>query len=656
MKHSLYLSKLTRRAGLVLLLASLMVLLAVTGLTLAQTSEDEPPGGGFDGGVAPVWLVLDPAESQEEVLPLLLENLTNLKKGGHVIAFETTPQQSAANAVWAVQVTALTHRHSLLVKLPGVLAVVDQLPPPPPPSGQRVQASTVITGRVTQSISPTTPIAGAGVRAYDGITFIWLNNPGVTTDPAGVYSTTVDSPYNQVKVRFTNPGYAEEWYDNKDTFGTADTIATGGAVITGINAQLDQANAALTGTVTLTPGGILLDGALVILYRASDGVNVAGGLTSNGHFTLTGLVSDTYKAEIINGSNLIIAPEFYQDQLTLAAATPINLTSNATATIAMEVARTAVITGQVTDGATMLPITNATHFVTVTVYDQNDNFVIGATVDGPTGVYTAAGFGTGSYKLQFSAVGVPSYQTEYYSDALTLETATLVTATSGLTRNINEDLFLTGAAGITGQVTSFTGTGLVNIDVQLYQLNLTNQTFQFDSLTTTGSNGVYAFSNKSNGQYKVRVGHFDNDIIPHAFAWYTNSGTISNATAIIVSNGITRTGIDVQLELGGCIAGKILNTSGVAQSNAPYSVQDNLGDVVPVFSAAGSANPFFTPSPTSDGSGQGEFLACGLPTGVYAIDCSFGMVSGVNVTAGQLTADIICGGGGNLYLPLIVKP
>jgi hypothetical protein len=90
-------------------------------------------------------------------------------------------------------------------------------------------------------------------------------------------------------------------------------------------------------------------------------------------------------------------------------------------------------------------------------------------------------------------------------------------------------------------------------------------------------------------------------------------------------------------------------------SNAGYNVKDANGTVMPVFSGAGGVSAFFTISPTSDDAGQGEFLACGLPTGTYTVDCGFPPARSVAVTAGQATTDVICGGQVILYLPIILK-
>lgn len=633
------------RLGYALLVAGLMLALAVTGLALAQT----PDGNEGVEEARPAWLVLDPAEPLDEVLPPLLSLLAGLKASGQIVDFEASPQRSAPDAVWAIPV-ALQADDPGLGGLPGVLAVVDQLPPGPG-AQVSVQATTSITGQVTEEISPTTPISDALVRAYDGVTFLWLNSPGATTSAAGVYSTTVNPGSNQVKLRFSASGYAEEWYDDQISFNTAAVIAASGGTITSTNAQLARANAVLSGTVTLTPGGTLVDSALVRLYRASDGTIISTTMTSAGQFLFTGQAPGSYKVGFAYGGGTPIVSEFYQDKSSLALADSISLTSNTTSTLTAQVASAAVITGQVTDAVTTLPIANAQ----VTVFPATGSISVTSAIADASGIYTATGFGTGSYRLRFQATGMPNYQTEFYDDAATLAAATVVSATAGQTTAINEDLFPISAT-LTGLVTSTVDSGpLPNVSVELYRLDETSQQFALEDTTTTVASGAYTFSTVANGSYKVRVGFGDDDIIPHAFEWYLDAGLIDNATVISLTNSQSQSGVDVALDAGGCIAGQILNESEAPVSNAPFSVQDAKGEVVPVFSGAGGTTASFTTSPTSDSAGQGEFLACGLPTGTYTVDCGIGTVSGIAVTAGQATTDVVCGGKVLIYLPIIRK-
>ncbi len=102
------------------------------------------------------------------------------------------------------------------------------------------------TGRVTNTLG--VGLEGINVWAYN------LGNSymaGTTTDSDGNYLIT--GLPNQVKVDIFDPAgvYSREWYNNKATFGTADTIdVTAGGTQGGINAELAKA-----GITVLSPNG-----------------------------------------------------------------------------------------------------------------------------------------------------------------------------------------------------------------------------------------------------------------------------------------------------------------------------------------------------------------------------------------------------------------
>lgn len=671
----------------------------LTGLALAQAPVEDPTDSYT------TWLILDSARPVDEVLPGLLEQLAAFQAGGRIVSFDSVPQASAPGAVSGVRVVARGDT-DWLGRLPGVLAAVPTLPPAPPQE-VGIQAMTVITGRVTEAADPITPINGAFVDAYDGVTFMYLGSGADVTDADGYYTITVDSPYNQVKLYFDAAGYAPEWFDNQPSFGTADSIAASGPTVTGKNAQLERANAALVGTVVFTPGGQSVDGAWVDVYQATDGYWWGTATTVGGAFTLTGLISDVYKV-LVSGPPA--AAEWYQDypatydfNADLAAATPVVLAGGTTQTLAIQVERTAVITGRLTDAVTGQPIRNA-HDSVVLYAGSGAGPVTWADTDA-SGVYTlAGGIGAGSYKIWF---GPGDYEPELYDNfpsddnvppIRNFDPATLVTLAAGQTlTNINAALSPTGSAAITGQVTSYNGTPLADVDVELWELDPATGDFANSFyVVETDASGVYTFTGLANGVYRVRVGAHeeiqvwpippfelvtltlnDPDIAPHAVEWFNNANVIATATNITVTDGISQTGKDVQLALGGCLAGKILDSNGVAMSWEPFLVYqvENNNQPIPVWLG-------YWPSWTvedlwpaiTDDAGYGEFRACGLPTGSYVLSCDqvdpglllvlAGIETGnrvgqritATVTAGQVTDIGVCTVDLNrVYLPSILR-
>jgi protocatechuate 3,4-dioxygenase beta subunit len=667
----------------------------LASLALAQAPVEEPAEGYT------TWLILDSARPVDEILPGLLEQLAAFQAAGRIVSFDPVPQASAPNAVSGVRVVARGET-DWLDRLPGVLAAMPILPPAPPQE-VGIQAITVITGRVTEAADPITPINGAYVDAYDGVTFMYLGSGADVTDADGYYTITVDSPYDQVKLYFDAAGYAPEWFDNKPSFGTADTIAASGPTVTGKNAQLERANAALVGTVVFTPGGQPVDGAWVDVYQATDGYWWATATTVGGAFTLTGLISDVYKVQV---SGPPAAAEWYQDHpatydfnADLAAATPVVLAAETTRTLAIQVERTAVITGRLTDAVTGQPISNTLDAV-VLYTGSGDGPVAWADTDA-SGVYTlAGGIGAGSYKIWFGPGG---YEPELYDNfpsddnvppVKNFGLATLVTLAAGQTlTNINAALNPSGSAAITGRVTSYNGTPLADVDVELWELDPATGDFANSFyVVETDASGVYTFTGLANGVYRVRVGAYeeitvwpippfelltftvnDPDIAPHAVEWFNDANVITTATNITITDGISQTGKDVQLALGGCLAGKILDSNGVAMSLEPFLVYqvENNNQAIPVWLSylSGWTIADWFP-PFTDDAGYGEFRACGLPTGSYVLSCDqvdagflfsgtgnrVGQRITATVTAGQVTDVGVCTVDLNrVYLPSIFR-
>ncbi len=644
--------------GLPLFLGLLLSVSVVTGFALAQPATQSDAEQTY-------WLVLDTARPVDEVLAELLPTLETLQATGQIISFDPTPQASAANAAPAVKVIASPGLADRLGSLPGVLAALDALPPAPP-DGLTIQAVTLITGRVTEVVSPTNPIQSTSVDAYDGVTYLSLGS--VSTGADGIYSITVNSLYDQAKLRLdgtsgcesTLPwcGYGSEWYNDKLSFNTANPISTTGGVISNTNAQLLRTDAALTGTVKLLPGNTPLVGVTLVISRVvGTSFNSAGSQNSdaNGVFTFTNLISGAYILQAFNNVNAVpIISEFYDDAQNGADANRITLPSGTTQTLTFNLNASAVITGLVTDTVTGVGIP----FPGVSLRDLNNDPVGDISTDA-NGFYRVINFGSGSYKIEFSASG---YNGEWYdnipANANGFSLATVVTATAGATRtNINAGLTPAGAL-ITGTVTSFTGTTMADVDVTLYRYDDFDQEFFYWDDVTTNISGTYQFSGfpgLSDGVYKVLVGQDDPDIIPHAVEWFNNANVITTATRITITNGISQTNQNVQLALGSCLSGRLVDAAtglGANFWNFEVLQVENGKEMIPVINRSSF---FWTYFPNSDNEGQGDFRVCGLPTGTFIVDCGE-QITGTLTTAGSVADVGVCRVDlTKVYLPVIVK-
>jgi len=114
--------------------------------------------------------------------------------------------------------------------------------------------------------------------------------------------------------------YALEWYDDKDSLATANSVSvTAGSTTSNINAVLANGGS-IAGTVTNVLAEALLD-VYVLIYNAS-GSNVASDFTdSNGNYEVRGLKVGSYKAKF--DTTYVVGnytPEWYNDQDSMGTA------------------------------------------------------------------------------------------------------------------------------------------------------------------------------------------------------------------------------------------------------------------------------------------------------------------------------------------------
>jgi hypothetical protein len=127
---------------------------------------------------------------------------------------------------------------------------------------------------------------------------------------------------------------APEWYNNKPTLGTADTVeVVAGTVTTGINAELGAAGY-ISGTVTAEGSGLPLADICVSVVHPTFGLNPAGfALTdSSGQYIVGGLASTSYKVFFADGCDGPVdhVAEWYNNKPDLATADLVSVTQGAT--------------------------------------------------------------------------------------------------------------------------------------------------------------------------------------------------------------------------------------------------------------------------------------------------------------------------------------
>jgi len=670
----------------ILMFGMVLTIVLVTSLALAQQEVVEEATGET------VYLVLDTALPLDEALPAAVEGLHSLQQVDLVVGFDPNPQTSGPNAAAALEVKVAAGQRASLSGVPGSLAVVDTLPLPRPDNvGLQVAASTLISGQVTE-LGTGAPISGAEVIAYDALYFTLQEE--LETDATGTYTMTVDAASGGVKILFSKELYTHEFYNDKPTFATADTIAADGANKPNTNATLTPNNGVIVGTLIFSSTGQPVVGAFPQVFHGVSNATVeVTGTVSNqtGMFTVTNLAPGGYKllfaVDAPNSRTPVpVLPEYYSDKVDINEADVISVTNSATQAISAVVERSMAITGTVTAVSNGQPLSDVavrlyrTTAMTPTEYELQ-------IFTNNQGQYVLPVLEAGQYAVSFGGFRC-CYAIEFYDNIpgddfqQGLSQATVFNGVAGQTvTNINAALdrrgaivgTLIGASGvISGEV--FLGDNKEGPQVDLITIFPDGQLLSLETTRADPSTGVFTFSNLTEGNYKLYAGGesnyakllpADNDeiIIPHAPEWYNDGATFTEGLTITVQNEVTET-VNVQLGLSGCIQGKIVSDQGQALNNYPFRVLQvaNNYQSIEVFDSNQPVEVDWDMLPATHGDDTGNFHVCGLPSGEFVVTCDDPVNVGEMITVTVETESVIDAGTCtvtfveyNIYMPLLFK-
>jgi hypothetical protein len=417
-----------------------------------------------------------------------------------------------------------------------------------------------ITGRVTASDGGA-PLKDVNVIVYG---YDECNNQvsigSATTNASGVYTVTrlLAGSY---RVRFSpssfgaSAAYLGEYYNDKPTLETADTVnVAAGSVTSGIDAVL-QRSGQMTGRVTAADGGSPLSGVSVIAYNTNGSFVESDSTDATGVYTITGLTTGSYRLRFdpSSGTSLPYLGEYYNNKSSLATADPITVTlGSVRESVDAVLDRGAQITGRVTAADGGAPL----QFVSVYIYNSNGSFV-DSTSTNANGVYTTTGLASGSYRLrfrtQFASGTAANYVDEYYNDKSTLPTAdpipvTIPNIASGI------DAVLIRGGQITGTVTAAdTGGPLIGVEVDAYNSNGVEVRYDY-----TDSAGNYVLPGLPTGTYRVRFRSTTVSIVngcsvtqkTYTEEYYNDKPTLATADGVPVTAPNTTSGINAALGVG----------------------------------------------------------------------------------------------------------
>ena len=177
----------------------------------------------------------------------------------------------------------------------------------------------------------------------------------------------------------------------------------------------------------------------------------------------------------------------------------------------------------------------------------------------PTGHYQTSAVAPGSYTVQFRDNNSPViWAAQYWNDAATPSTATNLDVTGADAQIDNIDATLVPGATVTGRAT-VAGAPAGNVCVSAETDN-GNGTDYIDG-ATTAPDGTYTIAGLPATPLLIHFRNCD-DAGSYIEQWWNHASSSGSATALTLTPGTTRSGIDAQLSFAGQIKGTVTDRAG----------------------------------------------------------------------------------------------
>ncbi|MBI1296257.1 hypothetical protein GC175_14980 [bacterium] len=379
----------------------------------------------------------------------------------------------------------------------------------------------------------------------------------------------------------------------------ADDVNAEEASLAPASVDLASNTAVLKGKVT-NANGDPLEGIDVSVYRNKISYVARVKTDPQGIYTFTQLSAGSYQLNFQDAKRVYLE-EYYNDKLSLNTATDISVADGATVTTPdVSLTLGGAITGIVTD-----PDGNPLNSLGVSlyVYDaEEDKWQFDRnTWTGADGSYRHGALTSGTYRLGFGSRD--PFIGEFYNDATDVNSAADIAVTVGQTTSaINAVL---GRGGrIQGRVTNTDGQNVSGIRIAVDRYNTEEASWEdFFFNRSTSFDGTYDIGPLPTGTYRVFVRGNDT-YLP---TYHPNTTEAEMATGINVTLGETKSGIDIVVQKGAQIVGKVTNAQGEGlREIVVYAYfQDEEGKWL----TWGSYRTDFS----------GTYKAGAFPTGVYRI-------------------------------------
>ena len=425
-----------------------------------------------------------------------------------------------------------------------------------------------VTGKVTAPDG--SAIAGVTVQAHQKDARSGLLEPGRdgradgadgTYDVAGLKAGTYRLSFSSYQ-----GGYVSEYWNDATTLESATDIVVGASeTVTGKNAEL-ALGSHITGKVT-GQGGAGLGNVNVVAYRK--GAGAEGGWSwarstytnPDGSYDLGGLTSGDYRLRFSPYHNGYV-DEYWDDAGSLDAAEDIAVGASETVSGKdAQLASGAHITGTVTgpDGRAVGGV-DVRAYVEVPGAEYWESVGLGTTTN-PDGTYDLGGLRAGTYRIGFAGSGQGGFVAEYWDDARSIATAKDIIVDQSATVS-GKNAQLASGAHITGTVTGADGTPLSDVEVGAFSWNAEEADWIGVKWTYTMADGSYDLKGLAGGTYRIGFFIYDGK---HAIEYWNDAWSAETAADVVVVDGGTATGKDVQLARGSTIDGTVA---------APGSVSD----------------------------------------------------------------------------------
>ncbi|MCX6583419.1 MAG: carboxypeptidase regulatory-like domain-containing protein [Candidatus Aminicenantes bacterium] len=308
----------------------------------------------------------------------------------------------------------------------------------------------------------------------------------------------------------------------------------------------------ISGTVTNGLGNGIANVAVTVWHLNRYGI--AGGTTgANGYYEIPGIAPGNYLVsfDAQNAGNYV--KQWFNNRARMETADIVTINPGAaTANINAQLADGGAVSGRVTDesGNGIANVDVQIMDLSGYTYAQNNTDV--------DGYYTVQGAAAGNCRVYFNGPSAGNYIPEYYNNKngwQPLSSDTVAVTAGQTTENIDAQLATGG--NISGRVTDGSGNGIPGVGISVRDL-----TGNGKAGANTDGDGYYTAAAIPTGNYMV---YFDGagagNYVPE---YYNNKNSWEPQTAdmVIVTAGQTTPGIDVQLDEGATILGRVTDGSG----------------------------------------------------------------------------------------------